>query len=295
MNNNSKIIKVENLTHIYSPGTPFQVVSLDEISLEIEKGEFFAVIGSTGSGKSTLVQHFNGILTPTKGKAWVCGTDTSDKRQRRNLWRRVGLVFQQPEQQLFEETVFDDVAFGPKNMGFDKVEVKRRVEKALGQMGLDPALVSSVTPFSLSGGTRRKVAIAGVLAMTPDVLILDEPAAGLDPQGRRQLMDLVEDFRRTEGVTVILVTHSMEEAALKADRMAVLDKGRLVMEGSPREVFNRAGELRALGLDVPAPAQLMHKLRAAGKQVRTDILTNEEAVEEIAKLLSETWDVERET
>ncbi|NLI11398.1 energy-coupling factor transporter ATPase [Pelotomaculum propionicicum] len=286
--NNNPIIKVENLTHIYSPGTPFQVVSLEGISLEIARGEFFAVIGSTGSGKSTLVQHFNGILAPAKGKIWVCGADISDKRQRRDLWRRVGLVFQQPEQQLFEETVFDDVAFGPRNMGFDQDEVKRRVEKALQQMGLDPATVSGVPPFRLSGGMRRKVAIAGVLAMTPEVLILDEPAAGLDPQGRKQLMDLVEDFRREEGVTMVLVTHNMEEAALWTDRMAVLDKGRLVMEGSTREVFNKAGELRALGLNVPAPAQLMCKLRAAGKQVRTDVLTNEEAVEEIARLLSET-------
>lgn len=281
----SAIIKVENLTHIYNLGTPFQVVSLEGISLKIEKGEFFAVIGSTGSGKSTLVQHFNGILTPTKGKVWVCGSDVSDKRQRRDLWRRVGLVFQQPEQQLFEETVFDDVAFGPRNMGLDKAEIARRVEMALFQVGLDPALVGGLPPFRLSGGTRRRVAIAGVLALKPEVLVLDEPGAGLDPLGRRQLMDLVEDFRRREGSTVILVTHSMEEAALRASRMVVLDKGRLVMEGSPREVFNRAGELRALGLDVPAPAQLMHKLRAAGKQVRTDVLTNEEAVEEIAKLL----------
>ncbi len=286
MNNNS-IIKVENLTHIYSPGTPFQVVSLADVSLEIARGEFFAVIGSTGSGKSTLVQHFNGILAPSKGKIWVCGADVSDKKQRHDLWRRVGLVFQQPEQQLFEETVFDDVAFGPRNMGFDQDEVKCRVEKALHQMGLDPVAVSGVPPFRLSGGMRRKVAIAGVLAMTPEVLILDEPAAGLDPRGRKQLMDLVEDFRREEGVTVVLVTHNMEEAALWTDRMAVLDKGHLVMEGSTREVFNRAGELRALGLNVPAPAQLMLKLRAAGKQVRTDALTNEEAVEEIARLLSE--------
>jgi len=279
------VIKVENLTHVYSPGTPFEIVSLDGISLEITRGEFFALVGSAGSGKTTLVQHFNGIIAPAAGKVWVGGVDVSDKKNRRELWRKVGLVFQRPEQQLFEETVFDDVAFGPRNMGLEQDEVRERVIEALHMVGLKPDEVETLSPFRLSGGMRRRVAIAGVLALKPDVLVLDEPAAGLDPRGRRQLMDHVENFRYERGVTVILVTHSMEEVALRADRVAVLHKGRLAMAGTPREVFNRVVELRALGLDIPAPARLMHKLRAAGKQVRTDVLTIGEAREEIATIL----------
>lgn len=291
----SPMIKVEKLTHIYSPGTPFQVTSLDDISLEIKKGEFFAVVGATGSGKSTLIQHFNGILVPTRGNVWVCGVDVSDKKMRRNLWRKVGLVFQQPEQQLFEETVFDDVAFGPRNMGLDRSEVRERVNESLLLVGLDPDQVGELPPFRLSGGMRRRAAIAGVLALRPEVLVLDEPTAGLDPRGRRQLMDRVESYRRERGTTVVLVTHSMEEVGLRAGRMAVLHKGRLAMEGSPREVFNRVEELRAIGLDVPPAADLMHGLRAAGKKVNTNVLTDAEAEEEIAKLLCGTWDVGRET
>jgi energy-coupling factor transport system ATP-binding protein len=281
----SSIIKIENLTHIYSTGTPFQVTSLDSISLDIEKGVFFAIIGSTGSGKSTLVQHLNGLLTPMRGKVWVCGIDTADKKQRRSLWRRVGLVFQQPEQQLFEETVFDDVAFGPRNMGLNEDEVTERVNDALCLVGLDPLVTGRMSPFRLSGGMRRKAAIAGVLALKPDVLVLDEPTSGLDPQGRRQLMGLVDEFRRTEGATIVLVTHDMEEVSLMAEYVAVLDKGRLIMEGKPREIFDHEAELSAIGLDVPAPARLMHKLRALGKPVRTNVLTTAEAEEEIARLL----------
>jgi len=281
----SSIISVKNLTHIYSPGTPFQVTSLDDVSLEIKKGQFYALIGATGSGKSTLAQHFNGILTPTAGQVLVCGADLSDRKKRRELWRRVGLVFQQPEQQFFEETVFDDVAFGPRNMGLGGTEVAERVNGALRLVGLDPDGIGKMSPFHLSGGMKRKAAIAGALALRPEVLVLDEPAAGLDPRGRRQLMDRVENLRRERGITVVLVTHSMEDVARLAGRVAVLHKGRLVMEGAPREIFNRAAELRAFGLDLPAPAQLMHRLLAAGKQVRTGILTSAEAEEEIARLL----------
>jgi energy-coupling factor transport system ATP-binding protein len=283
----SSIIKIENLTHIYSTGTPFQVTSIDSISLEIEKGVFFAIIGSTGSGKSTLVRHFNGLLTPTSGKVQVCGIDISDKKQRRDLWRSVGLVFQQPEQQLFEETVFDDVAFGPRNMDLGEFEVAERVNEALRLVGLDPREAGRMSPFRLSGGFRRKAAIAGVLALKPEVLILDEPTSGLDPQGRRQLMEHVEEFRRREGATIILVSHDMEEVALMAEHVAVLNRGRLVMEGKPREIFSRAAELTSIGLDVPAPARLMHKLLSLGKPVRTDVMTAAEAEEEIAGLLGE--------
>ncbi len=279
-------IRAENLTHIYTPGTPFEVVSLDSISLEIARGEFYAVAGATGSGKSTLIQHFNGTLAPTSGAVWVCGIDVSGKKQRRELWRRVGLVFQQPEQQLFEETVFDDVAFGPRNMGLTGDEVRERVCGALRLVGLEPAEMQRQSPFRLSGGMRRRAAIAGVLALRPEVLVLDEPTAGLDPGSRRQLMDHVENIRHEQGVTVVLATHRMEEVGLRADRMAVLHRGRLVMEGSPRDVFNRAGELRSYGLDVPAPAALMHKLKSAGMPVSTNVLTSAEAEEEIARLLN---------
>jgi len=282
------VIEVENLTHIFSRGTPFEVTALDGVSLEIRRGEFYALVGATGSGKSTLVQHFNGILAPTGGRVRVCGIDVSDRRARRELWRRVGLVFQQPEQQLFEETVFDDVAFGPRNMGLSREEVSERVADALRLVGLDPDRVGKMSPFRLSSGMRRKAAIAGVLALRPEVLVLDEPTAGLDPLSRRQLMDRIDRLRVERGTTVVLVTHSMEEVARRAGRVAVLHKGRLAMEAAPREIFSRAGELRALGLDVPATVALMLGLRARGKQVRTDMFTASEAAEEIARMLIHT-------
>jgi len=280
------VIKVENLTHVYAPGTPFQVTSLDNVSLEIAKGEFLAVVGATGSGKSTLVQHFNGLLKPTRGKVTVCGRDVSDKQAGRTLWRKVGLVFQRPEQQFFEETVFDDVAFGPRNMGLSRDEVKERVEDALRLAGLEPVQVGQLSPYRLSGGMKRRAAIAGVLALRPEVLALDEPTAGLDPQGKRQLLDRLENVRREWGVTIIFITHSMEEVGLLAERVAVLNRGRLAMIGAPREIFSRAEELRGMRLDVPVPTAIMDRLRAAGNPVRTGILSNTEAEEEIAKLLS---------
>jgi len=282
------VIRVENLTHIYSRGTPFEVTSLDNVSLEIQRGGFYALVGATGSGKSTLVQHFNGILAPTTGKVWVCGIDVANKRLRRELWRKVGLVFQQPEHQLFEETVFDDVAFGPRNLGLSAKEVRERVFDALRLVGLDPDEVEQTSPFRLSGGMRRKAAIAGVLALHPEVLALDEPAAGLDPLSRRQLMERIDHFRMDRGITVVLVTHNMEEVARWADRVAVLHKGRLAMEAAPREIFNKAEELRAMGLDVPATVELMLCLQARGVPVRTSVLTTDEAVEEIAGLLNRT-------
>ncbi|OPY59714.1 MAG: Energy-coupling factor transporter ATP-binding protein EcfA2 [Pelotomaculum sp. PtaU1.Bin035] len=281
------VIKVENLTHIYSRGTPFEVTSLRGLSLEIRRGEFYALVGAAGSGKTTLAQHFNGILAPAGGSVRVCGIDVSNRKLSRELWRKVGLVFQQPEQQLFEETVFDDVAFGPRNLGLSKAEVVERVVDALRLVGLDPDRVGNMSPFRLSGGTRRKAAIAGVLALRPEVLVLDEPTAGLDPLGRRQLMDSIEYLRVERGITVVLVTHSMEEVARRAGRVAVLHKGRLAMEATPREIFSKAGELRDLGLDVPATVRLMLGLQAGGKPVRADMLTVSEAAEEIARLNSE--------
>lgn len=279
------VIKVENLTHIYSRGTPFEVTSLDDISLEIQKGEFYALIGATGSGKSTLVQHLNGILAPTSGKVQVCGIDLADKRKRREIWRKVGLVFQQPEHQLFEETVFDDVAFGPKNLGLSAAETRERVFDALRLVGLDPGETAQLSPFRLSGGMRRKAAIAGVLALRPEVLVLDEPAAGLDPLSRRQLMERINHLRLERGITIVLVTHNMEEAARWAGRVAVLHKGRLAMEGVTRKIFYQAEKLRALGLDVPAVIELMLCLQDFGLAADTRVLTTDEAVEAIAKAL----------
>ena len=281
----SPIIRVENLTHIYSAGTPFEVAPLDKISLEIKKGEFYAIVGATGSGKSTLVQHFNGLLTPATGRVWACGVDIADKKARRGLWRKVGLVFQHPEQQFFEETVFEDVAFGPRNMVLSKAEVRKRVIWALKQVGLDPELAERQSPFQLSGGNMRRAAIAGVLALKPEVLVLDEPTAGLDPRGRRQLLDHIENYRREHHSTIVLVTHNMEEVAARAQRVAVLHEGRLALQGTPREIFKRAGELRAMDLDIPVPAELMRQLRGAGIPVRTGVLTNNEAEEEIARVI----------
>lgn len=279
------VIKVENLTYIYSPGTPFEFAALEEVSLEVRAGEIYAVVGATGSGKSTLAQHFNGLLTPAAGKVRVLGLDTADKRARSCLWREVGLVFQQPEQQIFAETVFDEVAFGPRNMALDAKEVEDRVNEALALAGLPVAEVRDISPFALSGGLRRRLAIAGVLAMRPQVLILDEPTAGLDPAGRRAVFNTIEGLRRERGVTVVLVTHDMEEVAQLATSMAVLSRGRLLKEGKPREVFTCFPTLQEAGLELPAGAGMMRALSEAGRPVRTDVLTLEEAEEEIAGVI----------
>lgn len=273
--------------HVYARGTPFEVTSLEDISFKVQQGEFYALVGATGSGKSTLAQLFNGLMAPTGGNLRVCGVDVSNCVLRRELWRKVGLVFQQPEQQLFEETVFEDVAFGPRNLGLSVLEVGERVADALRLVGLDPDKVGGLSPFRLSGGVRRKVALAGVLALHTEVLVLDEPTAGLDPISRRQLLERIDLLRKERGVTVVLVSHSMEEVARWAGRVAVLHRGRLALEAPPQEIFSKAEKLRAIGLDVPLTVELMLKLSAHGKPVRTDILTIGEAVEEIAGLLSQ--------
>ena len=272
------VIEVERLTHVYLQGTPMETTALREVSLRIAEGEFVAIIGPTGSGKSTLVQHFNALLRPTSGTVRVAGIDLADPQaDRRAVRRQVGLVFQYPEHQLFEETVFDDVAFGPRNLGLPPEEVRARVEDALRAVGLDPAAFGPRSPFSLSGGEMRRVAVAGVLAMAPRVLVLDEPAAGLDPRGKAELLGRVRDLHAQRGITVVLITHSMDEAAALARRVIVLDRGRVVMDGPTREIFRRGAELAALGLDVPAVTDLMRRLRARGLPVREDVLTLEEA------------------
>ncbi|MGI6658316.1 MAG: energy-coupling factor transporter ATPase [Dethiobacteraceae bacterium] len=279
------LLTVENLSYTYMPGTPFEVKALKNINLEIPRGEYLAIIGQTGSGKSTLVQHLNGLLKPTKGRVLLEGEDIYQRKSGlKDLRQRVGLLFQFPEQQLFEETVFADVAFGPKNMGLDEAEIKRRVEKALTLVGL-PLDVAQRSPFSLSGGQMRRVAMAGVLAMQPDVLILDEPAAGLDPRGKTEIFDQIDRLHQEENLTVVLVSHSMEDVAVRAKHLLVLGDGEVKHYGTPAEVFTDAAELEQLGLALPQMALLMHRLRQSGKDVPTDVFTVAAARDAILRML----------
>jgi len=277
-------IVFEGVSHIYQPGTPFEWKALEDVTLTIPDGEFWGLIGPTGSGKSTLIQHMNGLLRPTSGRVLVDGMDLADRStDLRKVRQRVGLVFQYPEHQLFGETVFEDVAFGPRNMRLDAAEVERRVLSALERVGL-PADIKDRSPFGLSGGQARRVALAGVLAMEPRVLILDEPTAGLDPQGRAEILDLVGTFPAL-GMTVILVSHSMDDVAERADRVLVMHRGRVHMVGTPRELFARRAELEAIGLGVPAAVDLADKLRARGWDLPPDIVTLDQAVEAIKAAL----------
>ena len=256
-------IEVKNLSHVYMAGTPFEAHALRGVSLSIADGEFIGIIGHTGSGKSTLISHLNALERSEPGTVIVDGMDLGDKAtDLRAVRRAVGLVFQYPEYQLFEETVEKDIAFGPRNLGLGEEEIRTRVEQALAQVGLSPALAQR-SPFELSGGQKRRVAIAGVLAMQPSKLILDEPAAGLDPAGRREMLDLVARIRAS-GVTVIMVSRSMDGVGRLWDRLFVLDHGRIAFSGTPAEVFRHGNELRAIGLDVPECARLADALRARG-------------------------------
>jgi len=271
-------IECERLTHIYLKDTPMAAVALREVTLSIDEGEFVAILGPTGSGKSTLVQHFNALLRPTSGTVRVGGVDLADpKADLKRIRQQVGLLFQYPEHQLFEETVFADVAFGPRNMGLPDDEVQVRVREALAAVGLDPDAFGPRSPFSLSGGEMRRAAAAGVLAMSPRVLVLDEPAAGLDPRGKAEILGRFRALHAQRGITVVLVTHSMDEAAALAQRVVVLDEGRVVMDGPVREVFARAEELVGLGLGIPAATDVVRRLRARGLRIRQDVLTVDEA------------------
>lgn len=274
-------VRVQGLTHVYHPGTPQAVAALRGVDLHVPPGTFLAVIGPVGSGKSTFLQHLNGLLLPQEGRVHVLGVDVgrASPGELRALRRRVGLVFQYPEHQLFAETVADDVAFGPRNMGLDAAEVDERVQAALEAVDLPPSMASR-SPFTLSGGERRRAAIAGVLAMDPDVLVMDEPAAGLDPGGRRAVVELLSRLHR-RGKTVIVATHDMAMAAERADAVAVFSRGRLVMHGPPRSVFGQAPRLVEAGLAVPQVTQVLLELRNRGWPVRTDRLTVDEAADEI--------------
>ena len=276
-------LEVKNLTHIYSLGTPFEHTALEDVSFQLERGEFIGIIGHTGSGKSTLIQHLNGLLKPTSGDVLLDGKSIfSDKAATRNARFRVGLVFQYPEYQLFEETVYKDIAFGPKNMGLDADEIDRRVREAAAFCGVDEAWLD-VSPFDLSGGQKRRVAIAGVVAMEPQILILDEPAAGLDPAGREGILSNIESYRKAKNATVIMVSHSMNDVARMTDRLLVMNGSRLDMDGTPEQVFAHAVELVQMGLDIPEVTQVFLRLKQLGLNVPS-VYTMQQAVEALKSL-----------
>lgn len=278
-------IQIRNLSHTYSEGSPFQATAIDNVSLTIDDGEFIGVIGHTGSGKSTLIQHLNGLLKPTQGQVLIDGEDIHAKGfDRRAVRQKIGLVFQYPEHQLFEETVIKDVAFGPKNLGLPAEEIDQRVRRALENVHLDYDAIGPRSPFELSGGQMRRVAIAGVLAMEPKVLILDEPTAGLDPRGRDRILAMVKSLHAKGGLTVVMVTHAMDEIAALATRLIVMSKGELVMSGTPREVFKQREEMARIGLGVPQAAQLAHALHEMGCEISDDIYTLDELEEALLRL-----------
>ena len=270
-------IVIEHLNYVYMSGGPYETHALDDVSLTIGDGEFVGLIGHTGSGKSTLVQHLNGLLLPSSGKITVDGLDIADKAtDRRAIRRKVGLVFQYPENQLFEETVEKDIAFGPRNLGLDEAEIDRRVRDAMRKVALDYDALHERSVFELSGGQMRRVAIAGVLAMEPRTLVLDEPCAGLDPRGREEILGLIRDLHRDTGATIVMVSHSMDDVASLAERVIVMNHGKVAMDGAPRDVFSRGAQLRAIGLDVPQAVLLADKLRERGFDVPQGVYRVEE-------------------
>ncbi len=277
------ILQVNNLNYVYSIGTPFEHKALDEVSFRVERGEFIGIIGHTGSGKSTLMQHLNGLLKPNSGEILLDGKNIwSDKNLTRQARFRVGLVFQYPEYQLFEETVYKDIAFGPRNMKLSEEEIDRRVREAAGFVGLTEQQFQ-VSPFDLSGGQKRRVAIAGVIAMEPEVLILDEPTAGLDPSGRAEILANIEAYRKAKNATIMMVSHSMEDVARLTDRLLVMSGSRLAMDGTPAQVFARAEELVEMGLSIPQVTQVFLQLRKLGVDVE-NVYTIEQAVEALKRL-----------
>ena len=281
-------IEVVHLTHCYSEGSALRTVALNDVSFRIEDGEFVGIIGHTGSGKSTLVQHLNGLLKPSSGQVLIDGEDLNGEHvNRRELRRRIGLVFQYPEYQLFEETVAKDIAFGPKNQGLSSDEIAERVRYAMDCVHLDYEKYAERSPFELSGGQMRRVAIAGVLAMKPSVLILDEPTAGLDPRGRDKILAMLEELHVRENVTILMVSHSMDDMARLATRLIVMSEGKIVAEGTPREIFARQEMMVSIGLDVPDAARLCALLRAKGYDIPADLFRPEELKEQLLRLWKE--------
>lgn len=282
------MLKVDHLSHVYSEGTPFACKALDDVSFTVRQGDFIGLIGHTGSGKSTLIQHLNGLLTPTSGTVYYKDHNifNGNKKDLIKIRQHVGLIFQYPEYQLFEDTVEKDVAFGPKNMGLDRDEIDLRVQNALEMVGLNTEAIRLMSPFDLSGGQMRRVAIAGVLAMSPDILILDEPAAGLDPAGRDEILSEIKKMHDEKNITVILVSHSMEDVAKMANRLIVMHEGGILFDDAPAQVFRHVKELEEIGLGVPESVKLMFKLKKTYPDIRTDILTIEDAAEEIIRVRS---------
>ena len=279
------ILEIQNLSHVYSADTPFERAALRDVSLSIQRGEFVGLIGHTGSGKSTLIQHFNGLLKPTSGRVLFDGEDIwKDVKFTREIRFKVGLVFQYPEHQLFEETVYQDISFGPKNMGLSEEEIHARVERAAQFVGITDAELQK-SPFDLSGGQKRRAAIAGVIAMEPDVLILDEPTAGLDPRGRESILQNIRDYQAAQHAAVVMVSHSMEEIASNVDRLLVMNHGQNVMNGTPAEVFSHAEELVEMGLAIPKMTQLFLALKRRGVPVDTSVFSVEQARQALRPLL----------
>lgn len=278
-------IKIEHLSHIYGEGDAFEKKALDDVSLEIPDGQFLGIIGHTGSGKSTLIQHLNGLLKGTSGKIFYNNEDISQEGyDLKTLRSQVGLVFQYPEHQLFEIDVFTDVCFGPKNLGLPKEEVEARAREALEQVGIREELYQK-SPFELSGGQKRRVAIAGILAMHPKVVVLDEPTAGLDPKGRDEILDQISELQRLRKITVVLVSHSMEDVAKYVDRLIVMNKGRVMYDGAPREVFVHYKELEKMGLAAPQVTYVVNGLKEKGWDINTDVTTVEETRDAILRAL----------
>jgi energy-coupling factor transport system ATP-binding protein len=290
------ILVCENLNYLYNVGTPFETAAIENIYFSADKSEIIGIIGHTGSGKSTLIQHFNGLLEPTSGKIFVNSNDIWSKENRkqiRNVRFAVGLCFQYPEYQIFEETIFKEIAYGPTQMGLADDEIKKRVYESMDFVGISRELESK-SPFDLSGGQKRRVAIASIISMKPQVLILDEPCAGLDPKGRQVILNLVRDYQRKEGNTVIFVSHSMEDVAAVADRVLVLNKGKIAMDGSVNAVYSRGKELKEIGLNVPEVTDVFLRLHDMGIDCKTDIYTIEQAVNEYNRLLDIKEDLARE-
>ena len=277
------ILQIEHLTHTYSAGTPFQRSAVEDMNLSVMDGEFLGIIGHTGSGKSTLIQHLNGLLKPTSGRILLQGRDIwADPKRIRDVRFQVGLVFQYPEYQLFEETVYKDIAFGPRNMGLDEADIDRRVRSAAAFVGLTEAMLDK-SPFELSGGQKRRVAIAGVIAMEPEVLILDEPTAGLDPVGRSEILGNIQSYRKAKNATIMMVSHSMEDVARLTDRLLVMNGSKLAMDAPPAQVFTHAEELTQMGLNIPQVTQVFLELKKLGLDVK-NVYTIDQAAAEIKRL-----------